>query len=161
MRSTPTPGSVSGRRVDRAGDPLDGLINLFDLSLVLAVGLLLAALSSIGATSLIVPSGSNGQPLKGQPPTSGQSAQGQGQEVGKVYRLSDGRYVFAPSGSTTGGSTGTTGSTGATPGTTGSTGATSGATSSSGSTTTPPSTGSTGATSSIPAPTATPGLTTN
>lgn len=157
MRSTPTPGSVSGRRVDRAGDPLDGLINLFDLSLVLAVGLLLAALSSIGATSLIVPSGSNGQPLKGQPPASGQSAQGQGQEVGKVYRLSDGRYVFAPSGSTTGGSTGSTGATGST----GSTGATSGATGSTGSTTPPPSTGATGATSSTPAPTSTPGLTTN
>lgn len=160
MRSTPTPGSVSGRRVDRAGDPLDGLINLFDLSLVLAVGLLLAALSSIGATSLIVPSGSNGQPLKGQPPASGQSAQGQGQEVGKVYRLSDGRYVFAPSGSTTGGSTGATGTTGTTPGTTGTTGVTPGTTGTTGSTA-PPSTGATGATSSTPAPTATPGLTTN
>lgn len=156
MRSTPTPGSVSGRRVDRAGDPLDGLINLFDLSLVLAVGLLLAALSSIGATGLIVPqSGSNGQPLKGQPPTSGQNAQGQGQEVGKVYRLSDGRYVFAPSGSSTGGATGATGATGST-GTTG--GATGGATSP---TTPTPSTGATGATSSTPTPTATPGLTTN
>lgn len=155
MRSTPTPGSVSGRRVDRAGDPLDGLINLFDLSLVLAVGLLLAALSSIGATGLIVPqSGSNGQPLKGQPPTSGQSAQGQGQEVGKVYRLSDGRYVFAPSGSTTGG--GASGSTGAT-GATGSTGATSGATGSTGAASPSPSP-STGATQSAPLPTSTPGL---
>lgn len=122
MKLTPTPGSVSGRRVDKAGDPLDGLINLFDLSLVLAVGLLLAALSSIGATGLIVPSGAKTTPLEGQPSTNGQQAQEKGQEVGKVYRLSDGRYVFAPSGPVSGeGATGTTGST------SGATGATSGA----------------------------------
>lgn len=155
MRSTPTPGSVSGRRTDKAGDPLDGLINLFDLSLVLAVGLLLAALSSIGATGLIVPSGTNGEPLKGQPPTSGQSAEGQGQEVGKVYRLSDGRYVFAPSGTTGGGSTGATGSTGSSPGATG-------ATSTPAPAPTPsPSTGATGATSAAPSTPATPGISTN
>jgi hypothetical protein len=127
MRLTPTPGSIAGRRADRAGDPLDGLINLFDLSLVLAVGLLLAALSSIGATGLIVPQGSSGTPLQGQPPASGQNAQGQGQEVGKVYRLNDGRFVFAPSAGSTksGGATAATGATGApgAPGTTGATGA--------------------------------------
>lgn len=156
MRTTPTPGSVSGRRVDKAGDPLDGLINLFDLSLVLAVGLLLAALSSIGATGLIVPQGGKGEPLKGQPPTSGQNAQGQGQEVGKVYRLSDGRYVFAPSGTTTPG--GATGATGATGGATGATGPTTGAT---GATGTSPQTGATGSTTSVPTPPGTPGLSTN
>ncbi len=39
-------------REDRAGDPLDGLVNLFDLGIVLAVAFLLAALSSLhlGAT---------------------------------------------------------------------------------------------------------------
>jgi hypothetical protein len=32
---------------DRAGDPLDGLVNLFDLGIVLAVAFLLAALQSL------------------------------------------------------------------------------------------------------------------
>lgn len=149
MKLTPTPGSVSGRRVDKAGDPLDGLINLFDLSLVLAVGLLLAALSSIGATGLIVPQGTKTTPLEEQPPSSGQQAQGQGQEVGKVYRLNDGRYVFAPSGGTAGGgASGTTGSTsgatgatsGASPGTAGSPSGTTGSKQPPASTTTSPAT---------------------
>ena len=35
------------RHEDRAGDPLDGLVNLFDLGIVLAVAFLLAALSSL------------------------------------------------------------------------------------------------------------------
>ncbi|MFY9264458.1 MAG: DUF2149 domain-containing protein [Solirubrobacterales bacterium] len=135
MKVTPTPGSVAGRRTDKAGDPLDGLINLFDLSLVLAVGLLLAALSSIGATNLITPQGGvNGTPLQGQPPSSPADGKGQGQEVGKVYRLDNGQYIFAPSAAgATGGSGATNGATGATstapgatsvPGTSGSTGST-------------------------------------
>ena len=33
---------------DRAGDPLDGLVNMFDIGIVLAVAFLLAALSSLG-----------------------------------------------------------------------------------------------------------------
>ena len=123
MKLTPTPGSVAGRRVDRAGDPLDGLINLFDLALVLAVGLLLAALSSIGAAGLIIPNsnGSAGTPLKGAPPTSGQTATGQGTQVGTVYRLSNGRYVFAPTSGASGGATGATGSSGSSGGVTGTT----------------------------------------
>lgn len=107
MRISPTPGSVSGRRVDRLGDPLDGLINLFDLALVLAVGLLLAALSSAGVVGL-VSGGTGGSPIPGEPGGSGQ-ASGQGTEVGKVYRLQDGSYVFAPAGPPRTGSTGATG----------------------------------------------------
>ena len=34
-------------RPDRAGDPLDGLVNLFDLAIVLSVAFLLAALASL------------------------------------------------------------------------------------------------------------------
>lgn len=102
MKVTPTPGSVSGRRIDRVGDPLDGLVNLFDLSLVLAVGLLLAALSSAGVVGLVA-GGSSGTPIPGQP--NGSNTQGQGQEVGKVYRLQDGSYVFAPSGGAKAGAT--------------------------------------------------------
>ena len=38
---------------DRGGDPLDGLVNLFDLGIVLAVAFLLAALSSLDLTDLL------------------------------------------------------------------------------------------------------------
>ena len=38
---------------DRAGDPLDGLVNLFDLGIVLSVAFLLAALSSLHLGGLI------------------------------------------------------------------------------------------------------------
>src|SRR4029077_15763359 len=41
------------RHVDRAGDPLDGLGNLFDLGIVLAVSFLLAALSSLRLTGIL------------------------------------------------------------------------------------------------------------
>lgn len=108
MRISPTPGSVSGRRVDRLGDPLEGLINLFDLALVLAVGLLLAALSSAGVVGLVSGGSGAGTPIPGEPGGSSQT-QGQGTEVGKVYRLQDGSYVFAPSGAPRAGSTGATG----------------------------------------------------
>ena len=37
-------------REDRAGDPLDGLVNLFDIGIILSVGFLLAALSSLNLT---------------------------------------------------------------------------------------------------------------
>ena len=41
------------RRGDRAGDPLEGLVNLFDLGIVLAVAFLLAALASLNLSSLL------------------------------------------------------------------------------------------------------------
>jgi hypothetical protein len=41
------------QRGDRAGDPLDGLVNLFDLGIVLAVAFLLAALQSVNLTELL------------------------------------------------------------------------------------------------------------
>lgn len=111
MKLTSTPGSVSGRRIDRVGDPLDGLINLFDLALVLAVGLLLAALSSAGVVGLVAGTGSgSGTPIPGQPSGS-QTQQGKGTAVGTVYRLQDGSYVFAPSGTPKAGATGATGAT--------------------------------------------------
>ena len=46
MKVTPRARS----RDDRAGDPLDGLVNLFDLGIVLSVAFLLAALSSLDLT---------------------------------------------------------------------------------------------------------------
>ena len=42
LRVTPRARS----RPDRAGDPLDGLVNLFDLGIVLSVAFLLAAFSA-------------------------------------------------------------------------------------------------------------------
>ena len=38
---------------DRAGDPLDGLVNMFDVGIVLAVAFLIAALQSHDLTSIL------------------------------------------------------------------------------------------------------------
>jgi hypothetical protein len=92
------------RREDRAGDPLDGLVNLFDLGIVLAVAFLLAALSSLHlsgtitrnglraapTTTVVVTPGQRVAPL----PTPGGRTIGRGTQVGIVYRLADGRLVF-------------------------------------------------------------------
>ena len=92
------------RREDRAGDPLDGLVNLFDLGIVLAVAFLLAALSSLHlsgtitrnglralpTTAVVVAPGQRVAPL----PTLGGRTIGRGTQVGVVYRLADGRLVF-------------------------------------------------------------------
>ena len=94
------------RGEDRNGDPLDGLVNLFDLGIVLSVGFLIAALSSLKLASsltdghtggqgvppdaIVVPSGATLSPL----PTTGVTVAGQGTQVGEVYRLKDGRLVY-------------------------------------------------------------------
>jgi hypothetical protein len=96
-------------RDDRAGDPLDGLVNLFDLGIVLAVAFLLAALSSLDLTSALTerssaqqPSSSRSEqvvagkdetvkPLKLKP---GERVVGRGEPLGTVYRLADGRTVI-------------------------------------------------------------------
>jgi hypothetical protein len=93
---------------DREGDPLDGLVNLFDLGVVLAVAFLLAALASLDLTGVltrgdvtVVRSGPDGQTiitkrgeklqrLRLQP---GEQVAGRGERVGSVYRLPDGRLV--------------------------------------------------------------------
>jgi hypothetical protein len=94
---------------DRGGDPLDGLVNLFDLGVVLAVAFLLAALSSLKLTDLltrsdvtvvrsgardqtvIVKRGDKVQTLRLDPT---QRVVGRGSRVGSVYRLADGRLVY-------------------------------------------------------------------
>lgn len=92
----------SRRREDRAGDPLDGLVNLFDLGIVLSVAFLLAALSSLHLGSSITAHGLKPQhqitikpgqrvsPL----PKQGGRAIGVGSAVGTVYRLADGQLVY-------------------------------------------------------------------
>ena len=96
-------------RDDRAGDPLDGLVNLFDLGVVLAVAFLLAALASLDLTgvltrgdvtvvrsdrsgqTIITKRGEKLQRLRLEP---GERVAGQGTRVGSVYRLPDGRLVY-------------------------------------------------------------------
>lgn len=110
------------RHDDRNGDPLDGLVNMFDIGIVLAVAFLLAALSSLNLTTTLtrtglatpaqqtvtVPKDQKVQDL----PRPGQKTIGRGSKVGTVYRLQDGRLVYVtgaptPTGSPTGTPTGT------------------------------------------------------
>jgi hypothetical protein len=98
-------------REDRAGDPLDGLVNLFDLGIVLAVAFLLAALSSIDLAPTVLGQNSEATSANQQVPADsvvagpgeednpiqlreGERVVGQGEQVGTVYRLEDGRTVI-------------------------------------------------------------------
>jgi hypothetical protein len=101
----------SRSRDDRAGDPLDGLVNLFDLGIVLSVAFLLAALSSLHLAGTLTKNGLRASSLKqivikpGQTvaplPKPGQRTIGRGTQAGVVYRLANGQLVYvqsAPSG---------------------------------------------------------------
>jgi hypothetical protein len=98
-------------REDRAGDPLDGLVNLFDLGIVLSVAFLLAALSSLKlgpealgrdrapgrtapAGSIVVGRDTRVRAVQLRP---GQRVVGRGRAVGTVYRLDDGRTIVVRS----------------------------------------------------------------
>jgi hypothetical protein len=104
-----------GRRArsspDRAGDPLDGLVNLFDLAIVLSVAFLLAALASLKLTGLlgkqdvtIIARSENGEQTiiekHGNKVTvlhvTAEEATGTGVKLGSVYQLRDGRVVYVP-----------------------------------------------------------------
>ncbi len=105
-------------REDRAGDPLDGLVNLFDIGIVLSVAFLLAALSSLDLTSVLTDpeqarSGDQApadsvvlepnESLETIVIEPGQQVAGRGQEVGTVYELEDGRTVIVrPDGASAG-----------------------------------------------------------
>lgn len=104
MKVTPRARS----RDDRAGDPLDGLVNLFDLGIVLSVAFLLAALSSLDLTeaitgkaktesaptrpadSVVAPKDQKVKQVELQP---NEKVVGRGEPIGTLYRLSDGRTV--------------------------------------------------------------------
>jgi hypothetical protein len=100
-----TPRSRS--REDRAGDPLDGLVNLFDLGIVLSVAFLLAALSSLHLAGTITKKGLRANQTKtvyvqpGQTvaplPKPGRRTIGRGTQAGVVYRLSNGQLVYVQS----------------------------------------------------------------
>lgn len=115
-------------RDDRAGDPLDGLVNLFDIGIVLSVAFLLAALSSLDLTSVITDGDKPIDESSQQAPADsvlidpdedvetiqvqpGQEVVGRGEPIGQLYQLEDGRTVVVKPG---GGATGTTGATGVT-----------------------------------------------
>lgn len=99
--------SVSARarsREDRAGDPLDGLVNLFDLGIVLSVAFLLAALSSLKlgpevlgrdrtaarAPAVVAPRDARVRAVQLRP---GERVVGHGRAIGTVYQLDDGRTI--------------------------------------------------------------------
>jgi hypothetical protein len=99
-------------REDRAGDPLDGLVNLFDLGIVLSVAFLLAALSSLDLTgalteqgktekttrpadAVVTPKNTKVEEIELQPD---EKVVGRGKAVGTVYELNDGRTIVVPSG---------------------------------------------------------------
>ena len=92
------------RRQDRAGDPLEGLVNLFDLGIVLSVAFLLAALSSLHLAGTITSHGlraSTAKTIYVQPgqtvaplPKPGARTIGRGTQAGVVYRLANGQLVY-------------------------------------------------------------------
>jgi hypothetical protein len=89
-------GRHSGIR-NAAGDPLDGLVNLFDIGIVLAVAFLIAGLGltvnqSTHRLQQRTPSTQHAQTLPS--PTGAPVASGHGQPVGTVYRLSNGQLVY-------------------------------------------------------------------
>ena len=85
-----------------AGDPLDGLVNLFDLGIVLAVGFLVAGLSLGLNEQKAQHTASTSTQTTLTRPAIKQTASGRGQPIGQVYRLPDGRLVLVGPGGTGG-----------------------------------------------------------
>ncbi|HTA36226.1 MAG TPA: DUF2149 domain-containing protein [Solirubrobacteraceae bacterium] len=84
---------------DASGDPLDGLVNLFDIGIVLAVAFLIAGLGlTLNAKKHELqkrtPSAQHGRQQALRAPTGARSKSGSGQAVGTVYRLANGQLVF-------------------------------------------------------------------
>jgi hypothetical protein len=92
-----------GRIADDSGDPLDGLVNLFDLGLVLAVAFLVAGLGlSVNKTTGRIEPRTSTAPattttaVPQQQP--GPKTSGRGDAIGTLYRLADGRLVVVEPG---------------------------------------------------------------
>jgi hypothetical protein len=87
-----------GKIAENAGDPLDGLVNLFDIGIVLAVAFLIAGLTltvnpkSDRVESRVEPSTERVRVLPEPDRTT--RASGRGEPVGTAYRLADGRLVI-------------------------------------------------------------------
>jgi len=101
---------------DRNGDPLDGIVNLFDVAIVLAVGFLVAALSAVGVTGLLTSKNltivtnpgtpqmqvivKEGDQITKLDMQSGAQVEGMGTLIGSFYKLADGTVVYVPAGQT-------------------------------------------------------------
>ncbi len=87
-----------GKIAENAGDPLDGLVNLFDIGIVLAVAFLIAGLTltvNPGSGRIQRRPGAEQAHVRVLPaPGSERQARGKGQPVGTAYRLADGRLVI-------------------------------------------------------------------
>ena len=108
-------------RIDRNGDPLDGLVNLWDTALVLAVGFLVMALAGLGISGILTSDKvtivtdpgtpdmkvvvKNGDQIKQLDVTSGPQVSGVGSLVGSFYELADGTVVYVPATALSGGTT--------------------------------------------------------
>jgi hypothetical protein len=78
-----------------AGDPLDGLVNLFDVGIVLAVGFLVAGLTLGADQKAHQPTKqTRGTQTTLSAPSNRQVASGRGQAVGQVFRLPNGQLVL-------------------------------------------------------------------
>ena len=109
-----------GRRrvgtADRNGDPLDGIVNLWTVAIVLAVGFLVAILTAAGLTGLLTDENMTVVTNPGQPgmqvivkeggkitkldTEAGAEVAGTGTLLGSFYELADGTVVYVPNGET-------------------------------------------------------------
>jgi hypothetical protein len=99
---------VRGRaqcHTDRAGDPLDGLVNMFDLGIVLAVAFLIAALQAHNLTSVLTQQPTPApakhtitvkpdQQLVHLKPSATQVPVTGGGSIGQVYQMPNGQLVY-------------------------------------------------------------------
>lgn len=95
---------------DNAGDPLDGLVNLFDVGMILAIAFLIAGLGITlnlkgdkfearhGAGKAAAAKAAGGKERVIENPAGAPHATGRGTPVGQVYRLPDGRLVYVKKG---------------------------------------------------------------
>jgi hypothetical protein len=91
-------------RADRAGDPLDGLVNMFDVGIVLAVAFLIAALEAHHLTNALIQKPATTPTKKSHPvkkqkvvplqPSGVKVSVRNAKSVGTVYQLPDGRLVY-------------------------------------------------------------------
>lgn len=89
----------AGRREDRAGDPFEGLVNLFELGVVLAVGFMLAALSSLDLAERLAGQGDPTVEVRTDRPAdavemTGRNYEGRGRPIGRAFRMEDGRTII-------------------------------------------------------------------
>jgi hypothetical protein len=86
-----------GRIEENAGDPLDGLVNLFDIGIVLAVAFLIAglAISVKGQSGRVESRSPSEASVRVLPqPEQARRTRGRGRPIGTAYRLADGRLVI-------------------------------------------------------------------